>query len=446
MVSIEKRISETFSKDIEPSQDVCDRIANRVMASKCACDIKVPDPARRYFKRPAKAILGAGLVVILIAIFLLSGKSHPSLKTATFDAQKALAAIQKPGMITYYRIVGSTKDDDPDKRLSWQAEYWVDYDKQMLKSVHHSDHQKGDFTTILLIRDGKAINMEMSNGEAQEIQESDAPKPFDDPIMNGVRQYRELLKSGKAEILGEEKIRGITTYKIKITLVKSPAKDGITDLEIANIQKDDYKPVKIAYEAWQTQQGKEKKLISETTSFFEETRLIDPKDLGKEVFTIDIPKGINYQISHSFSIDQARQFKDFDLYYLGKSFDGFEFDGYIQYSKESDPNRPKGLPDSRAEMYYHDSRNEHGVFVNIWPIMEPGVRNSILIGQGERTNVTINGNPAVLSVFKGRSAYNICSLYVNIGRSTVCISCSNKNETVAKDRVIRAVKSLIKIN
>jgi len=447
-ILIEKRIKAAFPKANSFDADARGRILKRVVAASGAIESNTSTVTQNRFIKPGKVLVTVGFVVAFAILSLFSSKAH--LPFEVFSTEKALAAIQRPGMITYYRVTGDSKGDDLDKRPSWQAEYWVDYDKQMLKSIHRSRNEKGDFAAILLIRDGKAINMEMRDGVAHGVMESNAPEHFDDPVLNGVRKYRELLRSGEAEVLGEEEIKGIASYKVKIVMAKSPSKDGTTELEIANIRKDNYKPVKITYETWKIQQGKEKKLGSETTTFFEEARLISPKDLGEDVFAIDVPKDINYHISRSFSIDEAKQFKDFDLYYLGEFFDGFEFDGYIQYSKDSGPEsskRPKGLPDSRAGMFYHDSKYAEGVMISIWPMMETDIRNSILVQdqRGSRINLTIDKNPAVLLVEKGRD-YCRCSLYFNIDRSTIGISSSGKNEVEERDRVIRAAKNLVKIN
>lgn len=442
---IEKRIKDAFPKEQGLDGDVQNRILNRVAA---ASGIPKPNTSivvqnRRI--KPGRFLVATGLITVFAMLALFSGKIYLPLKA--FNTEKALAAIEKPGMITYFKVTANYKGDDLYRVPDSEAEYWVDYEKQVFKCIRSPYPKTGDTdsTSYLLIRDGKAIEVEMRDGEIDNVFERDALGFLDDnPIADSFRRYRELLKNGEAKVLGEEEIKGIATYKI---MAKSTTKDGTTEAEIANIRKDTHEPVKITYEVWKTQQGKESKLSAETTIFIDEIKLIDPKDLGKDVFAIDIPKDVNYLISRNLSIKQARQFKEFDLYYLGESFDGFKFTGDIHFSKRiGGPDMP-GDPRHSAYVSYLnlDLERPGGVGIFIWPTIEPDIENAVLIQDVERTNVTINGNPAVLTVQEGHD-YNVYRLFINAGSSTLYIASHGKDEAEEKDRVIRAAESLIKIN
>ncbi|HZD59168.1 MAG TPA: hypothetical protein VE439_01785 [Anaerolineae bacterium] len=445
MISTAMRVRNAFRKDTKFDRDVQDRVLKRITAASGRPESRISTVAQNRPTKSGKVLVAVGLVAALAILILVSSKTYLPLKG--FNTEKALAAIERPGMITYYKVIGSYKGNDPAYSPNWQAEYWVDHEKQMLKSINRSYDKIGGFntTSYYLIRDGKAINMSMINDEVNGVNESEAQEfSGDDPIMGGVREYRKLLKSGEAEVLGEEEVKGIATYKI---MVKSTAKDGTTEIEVANIRKDNYKPLKVIHEVWKTQQGKKSELNAVWTIFIDEIKLINPKDLDKDVFTIDIPKGIDYQITRNLSIEQARQFKEFDLYYLGKSFNGLKFGGHIQYLKQIGRELPKGkgLSDRIAYIEYYDSKKPGGVSISISPIMEPDIEKSQLIPYVKRTSITINGNPAVLTVQESLDS-SICTLFINIGRSTVNITSGDKDEAEAKDRTIKATESLVKIN
>ncbi len=279
------RVRKAFRQDLELDKDARDRILHKVKQKKYISDRRNLKYRVRSLLNPRRIVLIGSLVSAIAIIFLLLGVlGSPS---DTLIIQKALAAVEQAHKISYYKISGQLNDDSG-WESHWQAEYWVDYDRQMLKSIHHSLGGKREFTAVTLIKDGKVINIE-KGGEGQvEVQESNAPEPFSDLITDSIKKYRESLKSGKAQLIGEEKIAGVGTYKLKTALGGTEAEDGIVNVEIANIRKDNYEPVKTTYEILQVKQGKERKLETETT-VFEKFRLLDPREVDKSIFSIKVP-------------------------------------------------------------------------------------------------------------------------------------------------------------
>ncbi|MBE0448902.1 MAG: hypothetical protein IBX64_12585 [Actinobacteria bacterium] len=453
--SVDHKIKESLMKGTEEAVGLREAVHHRILSKIEADSVtrKTKDKNRRRFINLRRVLLIAGIASVMLATpFLLDEFRLPSEESI---AQKALAAIEQPGKITYYKISGGLSDDSNPKSRTWQAEYWVDYDKEMLKSIHRSFGGKEEFTAITLIKDGKCINIE-KGGNMVDVQESGAPKPFSDVFKDRIARYRELLKSGEAELMGEEEIGGVETYKLK-TVLGGPTADGYpTQVEIANIRKDNYQPVKITWDVWEAALGKDSKKIKLESGMmvFEDVRLIDPRELDKGVFDIEIPKDADHQITHNYSIDEAKHFKEFDLYYLGQSFEGFVFESPINYYKVLNVKEfkaMKGLPDSWADLVYinpEDEREEvrDGISISIRPMVEPSVIRSVLVPRGGRTmNVEIDGKPAILWESKPNRHF-LHSLFINIGNSTVQITTSGAVGRESKERVIKAAENLKKIN
>ena len=455
--SVDHKIKESLMKGTEEAVGLREAVHHRIL-SKIEADsatYKTQDKGRSRFINLRRVLLVTGIASIMLAVPLVLDDFRPPSKDSV--VQKALAAIEQPGKITYCKISFDQIDNfnSHSKSLTLQEEHWVDYDKQMLKVIQRAFRGKEEFTTITLIKDGKVISIDKC-GNTADVQESDAPKPFSDMFKDKVTRYRELLKSGKAELMGEEKIGGVETYKLKTVLGGPTANGGSNQVEIANIRKDNYQPVKITYEVWETMPGKDGKKIKLETGVivFEDVKLIDPRELDKDTFSIEIPKDADHQITHRYSIDEARRFKEFDLYYLGQSFEGFVFESPINYYKilnVKEFKAMKGLPDSWADLVYMNPGDEgeevrDGISISIRPMVKPSVIRSALVPRGGRTmNVEIGGKPAILWESKPNRRF-LHSLFINIGNSTAQITTSGEVGRESKERVIKAAESLVKIN
>jgi len=284
LILITTRIKEAFNQESELDNDTYDRILHKLEAKRSISTFK-NSRNREGSPITPRRIVHIGILASAVAIiFLLLGIfGSPS---DTLIVQKALAAVEQPGKVVYYKISGQL-NDEYGSESRWQAEYWVDYDKQMLKSIHRSFGEREEFTAITLIKDGKVTNIEQSE-ERADMQESNAVGSFDDLITDSIKKYRQLLKSGKAQVIGEEKVAGIETYKLKAVLGATASRDGVVDVEIANVRKDNYEPVRIVYEALQIKQSQEK-IIRTETIMFEDARLIDPREINESVFSIKMP-------------------------------------------------------------------------------------------------------------------------------------------------------------
>ncbi|MBE0446786.1 MAG: hypothetical protein IBX64_01555 [Actinobacteria bacterium] len=540
MVSTATRVRNAFRKDIKLDEDVQDRILHKVEKGEDACSLQGSASTRRLSKKLLKILLAGGIIAALVTAFLLSGIFNPP--SDTLIMQRAIAAMGQPGKITYYKIKGQL-DKEPDapawqrgqsgeEPISWQDEFWVDYDKKTMKWIRHYRSRNGkEFTGKVLVRDEGTLYV-VKDGDKLHVGGVDTPKiyasRFSDPVSGYIKRYRELLKNDKAVILSEETVDGVEAYRLKETLSKKandgsdisseidrltgeiariegdiygyillPAKpttsesisysettshsggplpdndgsdSGVMSSEIvSDIRKDNYQPLRITYQTWKVEPNQEREIIYKRTVMFEDFKLLDAQDLTEDVFSLEVPENADSITQLNFSPAKAKKFKEFDLYYVGESFEGFKLGGFGYYKgwPEDGSGGPsdstlQGAPDSKYVAVYNDPEHNTLFITNrpafkpslikgTCPDSPPGVPGGWI--EPTKTEITISEKPAILYEEKTRYGERIDQvrpfiyrLFIDVGNSTVEITSWPSLSGPNKDIVIKAAESLVKIN
>lgn len=188
---------------------------------------------------------------------------------------------------------------------------------------------------VSLTKDGRTTSIEKYAGNV-EVNESKAPKPFSDLINDSAKSYRESLEKGRVKLLGEEKVNGILTFKLQMSVneeIRSSDSKKESLVQIINIRKDNYLPVRIVTKRLVMGVGGDSKIADSRTTVFSKIKLLDKTSLGSNFFSLEIPPNAGRHLSETFTLAEAKNFRDFDLYYLGQSFAGYKFDGFIERVK-----------------------------------------------------------------------------------------------------------------
>ncbi|HZD59166.1 MAG TPA: hypothetical protein VE439_01775 [Anaerolineae bacterium] len=516
-----------------------DRILHKVEGGKDAYTLQGSASTRRFSIKPLRILLAGGLIAALVAAFLISGIFNPP--SDTLIMQKAIAAMGQPGKITYYKIKGQLDEepDDPawqrgqsgEEPISWQDEFWVDYDKKTMKWIRHYRSRNGkEFTGKVLVR-GESTLYVVKDGDKLHVGEVDIPKiyasRFSDPVSGYIKRYRELLKNEKAVILSEEIVDGVEAYRLKETLPKK-ANDGNDRSEVArltgeiariegdiygyillpviptaskailyeettsypggmlpdndggdggvmsseivsDIRKDNYQPLRITYQTWKVGPNQEREIIYKRTVTFEDFKLLDTQELTEDVFSLKVPENADSITRLNFSPAKAKKFKEFDLYYVGESFEGFKLGGFGYYKgwpedRSGGPSDStlQGAPDSKYVAGYNDPEHNTLSITNrpaFKPSFTKGTRPDLPPGapggwiEPTKTEITVGEKPAILYEEKTRYGERIDQvrpfiyrLFIDVGNSTIEITSGPSLSGPNKDIVIKAAESLVKIN
>ncbi len=376
----------------------------------------------------------------LAALAIISIVAKPAPPGTGAVIIKALSAIEEPDKITYYKIVTrSLGRAGGGGRSSEVTEHWVDYENETQKIISTSSRAGDVFAT--LTKDGKTIGIEGYGGRV-DVSENRALKPFSDRLKDEIKNYRAWLKEG-ARRLGDETIGGIKTYKIRWA---APLEDiGRVDgrrmklVFTMNVRQDNFYPVRLVDERYLVDAAGRSELDGGSIQTVQEIKLIDRSNRIAGFFTLDIPKDAPYRRNYGYTLKEARDFRDFDLYYLGESFEQFKFYGGFQYESERNtPYPPAGWPREMVRLEYSNP-TEDGVSLLIWPKFDLGIILGASYPGAKTTAVDINGEPAML-VEKNWGRVITRVLLMERGRSTMMIKAKDK------DMLIKAAAALIKVN
>ncbi|MEW6173769.1 MAG: hypothetical protein AB1510_12020 [Bacillota bacterium] len=376
--------------------------------------------ALRNFSIPRRILLVAGMIPVWLFAGLLYQRFHPE----ALIVKKALAAVERPGNITYYKVSGRLGDVPHTGAFSWEARYWIDYRRGIVKSVRRSAREIRELTAVTHLKPGSNVNGGGPGRTYQSVFVGDAPLPLGNRVLDAVTQYHELLGKGRVRLLSEERVGSVETYKLK-ALLKQPESAGSgSEVEIINIRKDNYRPLKVIYEVWDGREQESTKLKSETATFGD-VRLVNPHALGESFFALQAPAGDEKNVTRTLTYDEARGFKEYDLYYLGRSFEGLRL-GSVVYAKQGRRSRLNGVPASRVMVDYTTPDHSNELRLTIRPALKASLVSSVLSPAGRVTRVKVGGKTARLNEIK----YNGSAFYrafINTGNSTVEIIGGSKN-------------------
>jgi hypothetical protein len=375
----------------------------------------------------------AVLVLVSLAAGLLYQQSHPGERIA----RRALAAVEQPGKITYYRVSGRLGDVSPTVASTWQVEYWIDYGRGLTKTTRRFTGVEEELVATALVKGGKPLTTDEA-GRLPRAYESElagnAPLPFGDQPRDGVTLYREMLRRGNLQLLGRETVEGRPTFKLMTVLERA----GVTDVGTINVGADNHLPVRVFHEVRRDGDDRTNVRLRSETITFREVGLLDPAELGEQFFGPQYQKAAGRNLARAYSPAAIRGFKEFDLFYLGRSFEGRELGSFV-YARQAEQERLPGVPGSRVMVDYRDAGPAGGgVLLTIRPAVGRAVIESALAPVGRRSLVEIDGEKAVLNE-AGDELRPFYRLFVNKGNATVEIIADGR------DTVLAAAEKLVKI-
>jgi hypothetical protein len=213
---------------------------------------------------------------------------------------------------------------------------------------------------------------------------------------------------------------------------------GGTDVGIINVRADNYLPVRVLHEVRENGADTDNVRLRSETTTFREVRLLDPAELGEQFFGPQVPTAAGRTLARAYSPAAIRGFKEFDLFYLGRSFEGRELGSFV-YARQAEKEKLPGVPGSRVMIdYQHAEPIGDRLFLTIRPVVGRAVIESALAPVGKRSLVKIGGETAVLNE-AGDELSPVYRLFMNKGNATVEIIAD------ARDTVLTAAEKLVKI-
>lgn len=450
----------------EPSEELSARILRKIEGGTQTR----PQKRRRFFTKP-RAVLVLGLTVLAMAFGATVGRLNlPAGHIDIAVMTKALAAIEKPRTVTYYKI--STHSSDP-RYYNSKSDFWISADKNTFKFNNYDLDFKRRQTIVLANN-----RLSIAGDENGRVHVSEGP--YKNPqfgtgdgsyLMNVTKEYYKLLKAKKLRVVGEEKVNGIATYKL------APVETWIFSFDsedirvgFVNVGKDDYQPVRIVNEFGFANAPGFKLMV---TSTYEDVKLVAADSLGQNFFTVDDRlKGEDYELSATYSLEEAKHFSKFDLFYLGKSFLGYKvWQERVDYDHQ--PKKPffpeegpaRKAPSDTANISY-EKLNAKGeqqdvIYIGMSPAKGPGdmaeyIKAFSLLDM-KKTPIRIDGSAGTLI-----EGYEVLSpgsnddtkayrafLILSKGNSILRIEATDNTNSelgTSKELEIKAAKNLIKIN
>lgn len=470
-------------------------------------------PSKRTFLYGPRVAAVLVLAVLLFSVGALISRSNlPAGKGKAANIanitilQKALAAVEKPDMVTYYKISNRAKANGQDQPMdNATVDLWVDPKSDNAKFIESFSNRPAvdgmlPMTKhIVIIANNRMTRADEREGRLIEARETALKDAFNDDYVSGgseehlaidmalldtsspvyvgfrgylidaARQYTKLLKERKLKVTGEEHVNGIATYKLE------PASLDNMSFDLINVRKDDYRPVRIVHQVtnnhvlqvFTDKGGPAPDVTRQTvtyvmTSTFDEVKLLRADALGKDFFTLDSElKNKDYSLRSMYSLEEAKAFDKFDLYYLGDSFTGLEFDttmGVVYQHPEKEaifPNdRGLKIPLSESVGMNYIKTDGKGnpvsiIYTSIYPKLSTAQADGLMrvsgmanlsetrVQVGDSSATLIEGNPKDHGL--GWVGYT-AQLFMNKGGVIIHLTGNDK------DLLLKAAKSLKKLN
>lgn len=455
-----------------------DMLSNRILRK---IELKSSSPKRTFLSIRKIAAALTLAVLLFSAGSLINNFNLPTGKGNIAILKKALAAVQKPNMITYYRVGNEISAFGKRDSVS-RVEFWLSPDDGKVKFVEHfinklskKDQPKMTKYTAI-ISDERVSYAREWDGKKIEVEEFSVKDSlrssnigFRGYLIEAAINYSKLLKESKLKVVDEERVNGIDTFKLE------PVKVDSTIIATVNISKKNYQPVRIVHRVTQkpnenkpTEAGgpepdrNQQTVTYEDISIFEEASLVSPSTIGNAFFSIDNElKGRDYRLDITYSLEEARRFEKFDLFYLGESFMGYNLDVsqgvyYHHRLKEAifpEERLPNIYPYENVGMSYIPSKDVDNsavpISLGIFPAMTASEISELIAAKDlanlVKTSFIVDGNEAILvegnykGLASGYSGYT-SEIYLNRGNATIRIEAANK------DLVLKAAKNLKELN
>lgn len=441
-------------------------------------------------------VLAAGTSIAAAAFGVLllsqSKETYPEFKmtnkaSTPFEIQivkKALAAIETPDKIIYYKTIFFTGLDKPIKgdlqelmnANYGESETWVYPKIKMLKrysSSAFSEEAIGRTEHMTVIKDGKQTDVSKTP-YGNSVYEAPAEQGYDEDSLSRLKSfYQKALQSGKVKIVGEEEINGEDTYRIRMLSKGSQntleniasweelkkAKFEFAPGKEVYVRKVDYRPV-VIMETYFDIKTFEPSLSSKehgepSITIFTDFKEIEPDDFNMNIFTVEWPEDGTYDLSKRYStIAELKQFKGFEIYYLGEKWNGYKLSlDWTEHSKSAgypkgdiklseDKTYLDGPSNSLGNLDYRKS-NKEKFSMFITPSDAPVLKSSkwAAVKNTKLSPITIDGKAATLKEIRRKGGLIIYQVMIELGNSLVII-----NANYDKELAIEAAKDLRKLN
>jgi len=417
--NVVRRLRAGFSPE-DPDQAARQRIYQKAVAAQHAGGAREAAAAgsrRAGAARPARVIrpswkwapIVACLVVALLAgTFVLASRDTAD---ATTIAKRALAAVQQAGAITHYKMSGALVDmARPEAEAKWEADYWVDHENQAYSyRVHNLLHVDGAPVYGLTKGGTQPVPTVFPPGTALE-DVADSPMDLE-------AAYHQMIASGDAQLLGEETIDGTAAYKLQITREETLGSDPVRTVKTVYVRKSDYLPVKVVEESILTTAAGN--LHTRDTVTLTEVAVIEREAMPAGLFEVQTPEGEEH-VEGTLTLEQARQFADFDLFWLGETADALRLSS-IRYGRESDEVTKEAWPSLRIQFAYTatDGGTAPSLHVTVVPRVA-GEWKTMLVGADLTTREVAGATVFVAGTFDGAAAI------VDRGDATVVITADDE--------------------
>lgn len=456
-------------------------------------EAKKGSPKKPFLHWPRIAAVAALAVLVFSAGALISRSNLPANKDHVANIiilQQALAAVKEPDMVTYYKIDSIGRETGENKLMDYETvEIWLSPKADKVKYVERAINpivkpNQPTQTGYVFVTDGNRIaEANEWDGRIIDAREVAAKDPGLESmvgphiyLLNTIKQYSILLEEKKLKVVGEERIDDIDTYRLEPTVVRLNGGipeinngQGISEINVVNIRKDDYRPVRVIHYPDPKTYLKSPPAIAdalnpppgiyEVTSMFEKVKLIEASNLGMDFFSLaNEIKDRDYRLDATYSVDEAKRFDKFDLYWLGNLFEDHKLDAtdsihYYYVSKAPlFPEEPKGATDpENVWMRYKnlDGENKEGFSLSVFPKLSTSQevewlkKGSVTILS--ETRVQVGDSSATL--FEGHQEFNspgsdgyTAALYMNKGGVTIGLTGDDK------DLLLKAAENLKKLN
>lgn len=391
--------------------------------------------------------LVAGLAVaILAAALLYDAAGSPD---AALITKRALAAVNQPGAVTYYKMTASIVDKrDPGAVGKCEAEYWLDNENHAYRYRIRNLPQQPGGPIYGLTKGGTqpAINIFApvgdSGGDAFNQWFGQPTNTWGSPSGTADR-YQKLLSSGTAKLLGKETIENVETYKLEIATSAVTAKG--TEWEVTttatytiNVRTSDYTPVRVVEDRVAHIDGGNDLHTTQTIDLTD-TKTVDAASLGSDFFQLRAPAQDEH-VEGTLTLDQLRSFSDFDLYWLGDSFAGLK-PVQALYSREN-MGFAKSWPDYRMQIRYAGvpatgtggGNTDSQVTLTMSPRMADDLLPQLVLAESTRTS--IGGTTAYVA----EGGDGTLRIAMSIGSTTILLGSTDKAT------VLKAAAELVKLN
>jgi len=208
------------------------------------------------------------------------------------------------------------RSGDPEGKSFYTVEIWVDEAIGDSRAIFRDENgnRTGD---ILISGKEKFESYNLGPAPATQFIAADTQDEMLRSVEQQLWRYKWLLEKGEAVVIGKEVVNERRVLKVEVRLPSAE------DEKIVAIVDEE---TKLPYLETVYREGKEAESIRST---YEVIEMLPRSSLPAGTFEREVSQDVHRTIQ-KMSLEQAKNFAEFDLYYLGEEFDGLQIQS-IQY-------------------------------------------------------------------------------------------------------------------